>query len=250
MKTQLVIVLSGKKRSGKNTSANFVAGLYLEMTGRVRNFSITSDGELRLQTNDGETVIVKEGKFNDWLGWDSIRMYSFADELKRFCIRVLGLSVNSCFGTEDEKNSPTHLLWQNMPINEKGQRGHMTGREVMQYFGTEVVRAIYPDAWVFATFNKIEEEHPKIAIVTDGRCPNETDYANNYGAKTVRMLRNVAGSDQHFSEVALDDYPLENYSLVIPNQDMTITQQNQFFLPHVLQWFYESDVIRGKTESC
>jgi hypothetical protein len=230
----MIVCFSGKKRSGKNTAANYLIGKYLVATKQISSFVINGCGQLVYQVGD-QCGIVQEGKLENHC-FDGVKQYSFADTLKRFCIQCFGLTHEQCYGTESQKNSLTKIQWKNFPgFDCKSLRydSYMTAREVLQYFGTNIVRRINQDAWVQATVKTIDDDTHKtgdervcLAIITDARFPNELEAITNVGGKTVRLLRNVAGLDCHPSEVALDTYPTENYSLVVDNSNMIIQEQN------------------------
>jgi len=252
MSNPLIICLSGKKQSGKNTAANYILGSYLLSMRQITCFRLDKFGILHCNANSHEFE-VKEGEFNTIFKDLKIKVYSFADYLKEFCIDVYGLTYEQCYGTDQQKNSPTNLKWRDMPTyNEKHDTKFreymnmdplpefMTARQVLQYFGTDIVRKMFSDAWVRATINKINREKPKIAIITDGRFPNEISGINSAGGKTLRLLRNVnKDNDQHKSEIALDDFPLNKYTLVVDNQNMSIEQQCEALKPVVNEWFKE-----------
>ena len=252
MSNPLIICLSGKKQSGKNTAANFIAAEYLMSIRQIREYRLDTKGILHCKTN-GHEFSVKEGEFNTVFKDIKCKMYSFADYLKEFCMDVYGLTYEQCYGTDEQKNTLTELKWEDMPthpteidydkkeINNK--KGLMTAREVLQYFGTDIVRKMFSHAWVRATINKIKKEKPKLAIITDGRFPNEIEGINVYGGKTLRLTRNInKDNDQHKSEIALDDFPVSKYTAVIDNNDMSIDEQCNATKRFIEEWFKE---IRG-----
>lgn len=121
-----ILALAGKKQSGKNTSANFLLGLKMIEQGIIHRMDITPKGELQIYDIWGDTSF--EGAFQYFTSnptaidfieenihpW--FKIYSFADLLKRsVCIELLGLSEEQCFGTDAQKNTLTHLYWENMP---------------------------------------------------------------------------------------------------------------------------------------
>lgn len=249
MGSPLIICVSGKKRSGKNACSNHIAASFLKRNGSIKDFKINKLGLLEARKND-HWFTVEEGEFNKTFNGTEVRLYSFADCLKEFCINVLGLTYEQCYGTEDEKNSRTNLHWSKMPTY-KDDGGScvtefdpmMTGREVLQYFGTDIVRKMCDNAWVNATINKIKKDNVKLALITDGRFVNEVETVNGIGGKTIRLLRNVAGKDEHSSETVLDDYPRDRYSLVVDNRNMSVDEQCNFLAPYVNGWL---DSLYGK----
>ena len=262
-----ILGLSGKKQSGKNTSANYVVGLFLRSLKITDTFSITDKGELAVRDIFGNTdyagIIDLNSRHPSFLEFASehifpfIKLYSYADLLKQnVCIDILGLTFEQCFGTNEQKDSLTHLKWENMPgiyTNKKAFRdtieanpelnhpdlkrhiisyhdtGYMTGRDVMQYVGTEIFRKMYNNVWAEATIKQIQRDNPIMGIITDVRFVNEVQSIKNLdNGIVVRFTRNInQDTDQHESEIALDNYPLENYDFVMHNQHLTITEQNE-----------------------
>ncbi len=227
----VIVCLSGKKRSGKNTAANYIAGSYLEHKREIHNFTIDKSGLLHVRISNGSPwVTIQENEFSVF-NFKHVKFYSFADPLKAFCMDVFGLTYEQCYGTEDEKNSLTNIQFRDLPqVNEKldiecGER--LTARRILQYFGTDIVRKMCPDAWINATISKIKRENPELAIITDARFPNEINGINHIGGHSIRLLRDVCEDDPHPSEKALDDFPVVKYHYVVNNQTQTVAEQNQ-----------------------
>jgi len=99
----------------------------------------------------------------------------------------------------------------------------MTAREFMQFFGTDIMRKIYPNVWANACTNKILREGSDLAIIADVRFPNEIEAINKVGGKVLRLERDVH-DDNHDSETALDvgNYNHSNFWHVLDNREMTI----------------------------
>lgn len=242
MSKQLIICLSGKKRSGKNTAANFIAASFLKRNGNIKDFKINKLGLLEARKND-HYFTVEEGEFNEIFNNSEIKICSFADELKNFCINVFGLTREQCYGSEENKNSFTNLKWENMPTisyQELTMKSEfITARELLQYFGTEMIRKMCSNSWVNATINLIKKDSVKLVLICDGRFPNEINAINDIGGKTIRLLRNVAGKDAHSSETILDDFPREKFSLIIDNRNMSVDEQCACLEPHIEKWLNE-----------
>lgn len=240
---QLVILLSGKKQSGKNTLANFITGLYLQYTNQIEKFDITKNGLLEIQNQTFlKSYVIPEGNFAKF-PFKGIKLYGFADPLKRFCIDVLGFSYAQCYGSDSDKNTYTNCSWKNISEDIRKQYNKifpeeaMTAREVMQILATDMIRSMDPDAWARGTFNLIKRENQQLAIITDTRFPNEINMGHNLGAKSIRLTRNPCARDLHPSEIALDIY--EGFSFILDNPDDTIKSQGQKAFPIIVQWFKE-----------
>lgn len=267
-----IIAFSGKKSSGKNTSFNFLLGLEMLKLAIVRDtIEIDDNGKLRISDIFGDkefsgifdvdrnTKAVKE--FRNQYIYPFIQNYSFADVLKQnVCIELLGLSHEQCYGTDEQKNAPTEYKWEDMPgvitqenwdtssggmflgeevgiIKDLGinihSKGPMSGRDVMQYIGTDIFRKMYPTIWADVTINRIKRDDSKLAVITDCRFPNEVEAVRRAGGKVIRLTRNIY-EDNHYSETALDGY--EDYDAIIDNVNMTISEQNDSVYKLLQSW--------------
>lgn len=179
-----------------------------------------------------------------------VKIYSFADKLKQFCIEVLGLEYKQCYGTDEDKESLTNIKWEEVPgISTKlvlseteiayynkefnvqfHAPGYMTAREVLQHFGTGICRKMYPNCWVDATMRQIKKDAPDIALVPDMRFPNEAEAIQRIGGTTVKLLRRPFPDDNHPSEISLDGY---EFDFVFDNRNWTIDEKNV----HIIEEF-------------
>ena len=83
------------------------------------------------------------------------RRMSFASSLKEILVGLFDLPKETVYGNDAQKNTLTQYKWEDMPTKVKGKSGAMTGREFMQYFGTEICRKIYPNIWTDRTLKDI-----------------------------------------------------------------------------------------------
>jgi len=264
-----ILALSGRKQSGKNTAANYIIGTYLAAlqivqgsitvhpdTGALWITDFLGDpevaGELDMDRKNPYAVAMFDKYINPY-----VKQYSFADLLKQeVCVNILGLTSDQCYGTNEQKNTPTHLKWEDMPgiITDKTMdymdydgkglgdyhlkalrltehaEGPMTGRDVMQYVGTDLFRKMYYNVWATATLNKILRDDSSLAVITDCRFPNEVEAVQKAGGKVVRFTRDLFDKeDVHASETALDPENFDNnkFDFVIDNAKMTIREQNE-----------------------
>jgi len=243
---QIIIAFSGRKGAGKNTIGSFV-------------------GEYAY-----ESLMNKPASLDDFFF-----ECSFADSLKEFCINVLGLPEESCYGTDEQKNAPTNYDWETAPYflrwkfaDEDAKRfvaegltqnelmdtyhrrlfepykgghanmtyatGKMSGREIMQMFGTDLIRQTFGNVWAEATIRLIERKGRPLSIITDNRFPNEieTVLKQRHGY-VIRLTRSPYGLvDAHPSESALDHYDWnKSKCFILDNADMTIDEQNEAVKP-------------------
>jgi hypothetical protein len=231
-----IIGISGRKQSGKNTAANYIHGEVLQSLGMVEDFFINEEGQLAIKTMDASganaygilDVTRKDKEFTLYAEkemWPYIKIYHFADILKEFAVNVFGLSHKQVYGSDSDKNTATDIRWEGVPCAEKNKSGNMTARELLQYFGTTIVRQIHDNAWVNSTINRIISEDSKIAIIPDIRFPNEVDIIKNNGGIVIRLTRQIEDSD-HPSEIALDknNYDWSNFDFVIDNKNISIPE--------------------------
>lgn len=81
-------------------------------------------------------------------------------------------------------------------------------RRLLQEFGV-AIRAIDEDFWLRTTIDKAVAD-PRPAVITDVRFPNEAKAIADRGGALIRVVRpGLDSDDQHVSETALDDYPVD-----------------------------------------
>jgi hypothetical protein len=231
---QIIIALSGRKCSGKNTICGWIKQHFTD-----RNLSVME--------------------------------CSFADTLKHFCIETLGLKPKQCYGSDEDKNTPTPYLWEDVgdlylrwkfagckwkqyyssyhsreefwynvracARNPLLMTGAMTGREIMQLFGTELVRETFGNVWAAATIRKIKCSGCDVAIITDNRFPNEVESVlkEPYGY-VVRLTRAPFKGDEHPSEASLDGFNWDRERcFVLDNANMDIEEQSIAIVPILQQ---------------
>jgi hypothetical protein len=242
-----ILGISGKKQSGKTSTGNFLFGCAMLSLEVVEYAEVDESGNLIVPYADADgnlkpCIFPVNSLHPDMISymsenvWSKTKVYNFADNLKRICIDILGLTEQQCYGAEEEKNSLTDINLQDCIFDTMRCR-KMTAREVMQYVGTDFFRRIYPQVWVESTIRKIQKESPELAIIVDCRFENEVKGIQEAGGKVIRFTRNIYGdSDQHPSETALDNY--EGFDAVIDNQSMTLGEQNEAAYNKIAEWGY------------
>ena len=242
-----IIGFSGAKQSGKSTCATFLHGYQLRFNDVFEKFLMDEKGSLFVNA----TEIDENGQEVEGLGmldvdrqdeefleyasrniWPFVRSFSFADPLKSIAIQLFGLTEEQCYGTDEDKNTPINIKWENMP-NVINASGFMTAREFLQHFGTDVCRGIKPDIWTSACINRILSSGTELAIVPDVRFPNEVESIQKAGGKVIRLTRKPH-EDEHDSETALDGY--DEFDYVIHNADMNIDQTNMALMEVMKGW--------------
>lgn len=228
-----IVGVSGRKQSGKNTTANILHGIVMKERGLIKDFNIGPTGELLVLTTNAEgqegwgefDVARKDSDFLQYAEynmWPYVKLYSFADTLKWICTELFGIPHECAWGTNEQKNQKQdHLHWELMPghVTSKSGYGRMTAREFMQWFGTDIMRAIYQPIWVENTLKRIHSEQSELAIIADVRFENEVAAIEAAGGKVVRLTREIDSDDSHSSEASLDDREFQHY---IDNKNLTI----------------------------
>ena len=99
----------------------------------------------------------------------------------------------------------------------------MTARELLQYFGTDIMRKMHRGVWVDQAIKTIQREQTELAVIADVRFPNEVEAIKAAGGKVVRLTREYE-EDSHDSELALDkeSYDWSNFDLVIDNSSGSV----------------------------
>lgn len=173
----MILGISGKARSGKDTFAEMLAK------------------ELQKQTGKAYVLM------------------AFAHELKTRIQRDFDLSYEQLWGDEKEVEDKRYKKPgppQGVAVTYDDGRGlppwYWTPREILQNYG-QFFRTIDYDFWVKELFNTIEEKEYKNVIITDLRHVNEVNAVVDRGGYHIRVERedkNSVHNQQHISETALD----------------------------------------------
>ena len=93
------------------------------------------------------------------------------------------------------------------------------GRHILQYVGTDIIRAKKPDYWVnfIADMLELFGDNWDYIIIPDSRFPNEIEHLKDRGFEicSLRVIRDNFKSEltkeqlKHPSETALDDYSFD-----------------------------------------
>lgn len=200
----MIIGLSGKKQSGKDTLANALADIIW-----------------------GNSYLAER--------------YAFADALKDLCGTVFNIPYQALHGTDEDKNAASPIRWSEIPLRLRllrkpegvEDKEFITRRQLLQVFGTDVCRDFYENFWVNWTIKKIKDNRnrnpypAKHEIITDVRFPNEAERIKEEGGIIIRLTRNVNPDDYHPSETSMDKY---DFSYIHDNQNMTIEESIQSFM--------------------
>jgi len=260
---QKILVLSGKKQSGKTSTSNFIHGYLMKQEGTTSNFDLDEDGNLLVMSRFADAAgntVNEMGRFDLYQSgdqffnyasqkiWPYVKGYNFADYLKDIACQLFGLTQEQCWGIDEQKNSLTNTTWKSVGkfvfpqhvkrLKDEGRYdSFMTAREFLQLFGTNICRKIAPDCWVNACLRQVKAENVPLAIIGDARFPNEIDIFKEAGAKIIRFGKSL-DEDSHSSETALDKIDKNLYDLLLDNGNMTLEEKNNKVLETLIDWGY------------
>jgi hypothetical protein len=267
-----ILAFAGKAQSGKNTLSNFLHGCQMQAYSTIDGFTIDTDGNLIIEQKNanGEKefgrldVTRSDFEFGEWACknmWPLVKNYSFATELKELGINLFNIPREYVYGTDIQKNKKIpHLYWENMPgvIIDEGlyqdaisnahgagikeafeglyfhKSGSMTGREWLQFFGTEICRKMYGSIWTDRTLKNIENEQPQLAIISDCRFENECIAIKEAGGFIIKLNRNEDVETSHISENGFGSFT--DFDAIINNKNMPISQTTEELLTILRSW--------------
>ena len=251
-----IIGFAGRKQSGKDTACNFILAAKIAELGISKSTRLTNTGEIEVTDILDDSISGQEWMpfkppyvnvddlFSNELG-KFIKRYSFAEKLKRMAVDVLGIKEEQAFGTDEQKNTHTHIQWESIPGNNAKSQppGPMTGREVLQYLGTDIFRSMYQNVWVDACLRQIQEDAPEVALVSDVRFDNEIKAIQEQGGFVIGLTRNpYKASDMHESETQIGEC-LQLCDAVIENDNLSIPQQNEQIYLAIKDLNYMTEMI-------
>ena len=246
-----VIAIAGCKNSGKSSLCRYISFLVARVDGLINgdplsgSFSnkhpaqVPRDGGKKVYiTNNGSTyheaLLSKE---------PNVEVLSFAGPLKEICTDVLGLSGNQVYGTEDDKNSSTKYMWENMPVNVRdgyglNKSGAMTAREVMQVLGTDMFRTYFNNnIWVDCLVDKTDRSKADVVLIDDLRFNSEAITLMQKGAMIMHLQRKWKEGGSHKSENGLDLSIFEGYSHFYSIPDVDMTNKNEIAFKSIKEYF-------------
>ena len=163
----MIIGISGKAGSGKDTAAKMLEVLYANPDISYEDFSNR-----------------KYKNFAD------IQIVHFADILKETVQVLVGIGE---WETNTQEGKKTTIEWIGKTV-----------RELLQGIGQGLRDAIDPNLWVKILFANTEGWSNY--IIADVRYPNEVYAIKKRNGVLIRIDRKGAGAGNHSSETALDDY--------------------------------------------
>ena len=260
-----ILGLSGKLQSGKGTLTNWLYAHVLTLplnqvkleSGEVIRLPLTPrayvnpSGKLMVGLNDNEDqefdVDSRDQQVMEWLHnnvWYFFKHFAFAEPLKDLCTNLVGISNEAVWGTHEDKNKLTTVLWEDFPKEQRGKNtGPMSGRECMEQVA-KLIRKLNPDAFCLALKKNIEGYNSTHSLVNDIRRENELDLIQSMGGKVIRLTRTTeeAANNSDESNVGLDDCKKFDYILDNSKQNLeeTLAEFRDYLLK--IEWMNEVEV--------
>jgi len=187
----MLLVLSGKARSGKDTAANLLKDI--------------------IQTGNYTVLVI-----------------AYADFLKEILGRCFNLNNEQLYGSLKEE--PISGLYRNTGSMLES-KVCWTPRHLLQYIGTDVMRAIDPECWINAVKNFVScySNYDHI-IISDGRFKNEIDWVLERGGIHIhvqRDSRDFVNGTNHSSETSLNNIEASDNTFLVTNNDTIVDFKNK-----------------------
>ncbi len=242
-----ILGLAGAKQSGKSSTANWLLSVYLKYLNVVNFSEVDAHGDLYInaEMNGQKNIIKIDPNRSEIIRSISshVQCYSFADKLKELSIHLFGLTYEQCYGTDEQKNSLTRLKWGNFGskiVKKYGRKNDelMTAREVVQIFGTDVLRAIDYRCHIDGLIRQMKQNdnNGKLNVICDGRFRNELDTIRENGGKVIYFTKKLQTEDKHISEsLSPDNY---EFDLVVDNNNINIWEKSRIVYDYLtkIEW--------------
>lgn len=188
----MIIGITGKKRSGKDTTGEYLVDVRgftkLSFAKPLKDVVSKYLGANSVDESDREDI-------QDFRMWDSGVIAA---------AKQLGLPQDKLLYKTLEVFEPFSTL-----RTDSFTEYRMTYRQVLQLFGTDVCRALQDDIWVSYTINKILKDTSKNYVITDTRFDNEAIALKEIGGRIVQVNRRGFVGDSHKSEKGVSPHLID-----------------------------------------
>lgn len=162
-----IILISGKKRSGKNYTAEIL-----------------------------QNLLIRKGI--------SCETFSFAEPLKDIVAKTFLITPSEL---EEYKNNPNRYKILLKDNDSNTSRELTDFRQVLNDLGTPIMKSYFGDnIWVNLTENKIKKSQSKVIILSDFRFPVERLQMKDIKVSTIRVNRDGLEHSDLVSENSLNDF--------------------------------------------
>lgn len=207
----MIYVISGKKRTGKDTVAKFIQETYNDVQCEALAFGIKRTLRVAMQRYGYDKPYIRslvEGKYSDpdaiFYEGDREKPLVMSNEDVLNIFRI-GLEIlkergyNIVYHPDDIRNL---IMSNDTP---------WSIRRLMQVFGTDIVCKYDNTVWVRYTLerfvNKYAGDEYNHLLVTDCRQEHEYKYLKRLGAKFVFIVKDTGIVDEHSTEKGLTPQP-------------------------------------------
>lgn len=127
---QKILLISGRKQSGKDSTANYLAGYLLKKHGYINYYELDEDGKLlinykfldpdtgkeveELASLDLERKDIEYAQHASQQIWPIIKHEKFGNLLKDILITIFGCNRQEIYGNDDDKNKLSPVKWENI----------------------------------------------------------------------------------------------------------------------------------------
>ena len=188
----MVIGISGKKESGKDTVCKIIQAvdLYYNCPRKTGSWEPRNKFIWDFVRGDRDVTLSMHRDIES--KWERV---AYADKLKEVIALITNCSMYALYSHSGKESCS--------PIKQPNSERFYTYRELLQLFGSEVGRLISPDLWVDSLFAGYSDQD---WIIPDVRFPNEAKKIIDLGGFVIRTERDGLPQDNHESETALDGY--------------------------------------------
>lgn len=246
----MILVFVGKMQSGKSSACNLIVGEIMKRTNLVPEYKIDDDGDLIIPVDEsGEVVWGKfepcrvDYDFTHWCKnnlWPNVKVFNFADPLKLCAYHLFNIPLEKSYGSNEDKNSITHLVNENIAYLEKEKKDKpLSVREVLERFA-KICRDIDEDCFVNSVVKSIYGYNSKVSLVGDCRYPNEVNKMKEMGAKIIKLKRDPikSNSEAERAQLKIDK---DMFDLVIDSK-VSLEEKNNILLETCENWGVFNDV--------
>jgi hypothetical protein len=218
MSEQKILLISGRKQSGKDSAANWLAGYLLKKAGIIKYYELDEQGKLLINHKfvDPETnqeveelglldLERKDIEFAEQASrsiWPHIKNEKFGNLLKDVLITVFGLNREEIYGSDEDKNKLSPIKWENVyrilphlkPKTEKKEKKSLKDK---------MVEARSEGLEITTTELKVKESEPVQPEFLTNR-----EVMEIFGTDICRSLYNLCWVEPLFKQITLQGYPL------------------------------------------
>lgn len=250
---KLTILVSSRDSHVRLTVIKIILTEYLNRKIKNRRFEVTKQGkdfDILDCYNNNEYVMVSEDckTLSELITTYPVKIFNFDDIAADICENLFGLDYAQCHGTNEDRHSPTHIVWEDLftEIREKYSRprrgtggtkpasGLLNSAELLGVLSGDILRRIDPNCIARALYKNIEEEECELSIINGGKNASEISLGTEIGCKAIRVIRSPLRSDTLDS---LSNFPLGEFSLVIDLSSTQLKEISRKLIPKLDDWF-------------